>query len=432
MRLRYPGKRRLARPRWNRIIAGLAVILVAAGVAAVLFFRPSGGDKGGGRGGQIAGTVSIATAEEREITATVRLAGSVAATKSATVVAGLAGRVDDVHVALGDEVSAGDEIAHVSVLTDEGQDTGAAYHAYTSPSPSPSPSASPSPTGSARPTTSPSASPSPTGSARPTTTPTGGKSPRPTRTPGGGVQIPTPEFNINIPDISPDITLPSGSTEMTVTAPFDGRITELSIVEGSSVAASTVIATVSGNGLEVRADAAPTQSVQLAKGTGAKALVRPAVPGSASQVDARMSGLAPATDATTGQTPVLLTFTGDDGAFKPGDPVSVDVLLPTGDGIVVPSDAVLYPDGRPAVFVVENRIDPAALGVQLPANLPEGVTIGRVRATPVELGVRAGDEQQVTGVDAGAAVVAVGQSSLIDGARVAILTSPSPATTGTR
>lgn len=420
MRLRKAGERRLVRPRWkwNRIIAALAVILVAAGVAAVLFFRPSADDKGGGRGGQIAGTVAIATAEEREITATVRLAGSVAATESAAVVAGLAGRVDEVHVALGDTVSAGDEIAHVSVLTDEGQDTGAAYHAYTSPPPSPSPSVSPSPT---RP-------------GRPTATPTGGKSPRPTRPPGGGnpVQIPTPEFNINIPDISPDITLPSGATEMTVTAPFDGKITELSIVEGSSVAASTVIATVSGNGLEVRADAAPTQSVQLAKGTGAKALVRPAVPGSAGQVDARLSGLAPATDATTGQTPVVLTFTGDDGAFRPGDPVSVDVLLPTGDGIVVPADAVLYPDGRPAVFVVENQIDPAALGVQLPANLPEGVTIGRVRATPVELGVRASDEQQVTGVDAGAVVVAVGQSNLIDGARVAILTSPSPATTGTR
>lgn len=424
MKFRNSGHRQ-ARPRWGRIVPAVAVLVVAAGVAAVLVFRPAAETQGGRGRGQIAGTVATAIAEVRQITATVRLAGSVAAAEAAAVVAGLAGRVDEVHVALGDEVTAGEAIAHVSALSGAGgQNAGAAYR-LSSPSPSPTPCAS-----SATPCSSPSSSPSVPPTIRQPTSP---QPTRPSRSVGGGGVPPTPGINVpDFPGLSPDITLPSRPTDVTVAAPFDGRVTDLSVVAGSSVSASTVIATVSGDGLEVRADAGPAQAAELAKATGARASVRPAIPGTTTQAAATVSRLAPAANAATGQTPVVLTFTGDASAFKPGDPVTVDVHLPAGEGIVVPADAVVYPDGRPTVFVVQGQLDPASLGVRLPANLPSGVTVGRVRSTPVELGVRAGDEQQVTGVEAGAVVVATGQSNLVDGARVAILASPTPTPMGTR
>jgi len=438
MKLRVPGHHRLPPVRWGRIAPALIVLAVAAGVAAVLLNRPGSEAAGGGGRGQIAGTVATATAETREIAATIRLAGSVAATDSADVLAGLAGRIDDVRVKLGDEVIAGETIAHVSQPKSE--DTEAVFHETLADTAAVSCSSPSAPT--ASPTT-PAPTPSPSPTATPTSSPTRTQQPssRPTKTPAtGGVQIPAPKITIQPritiqPKITmPDITLPSGPTEQTLTAPFDGRVTKLEVVDGSSVSASTVVATVSGHGLEVRADAPPAEATQLTNKTGARATVRPAVPGSSTEIAARMSSLAPAAEAASGQTPVVLTFTADATALKPGDPVSADILLPTGKGVVVPADAVVYPDGNASVFVIDNQIDPQALGLQLPANLPPGIKIGRVTATPVQLGVRAGDDQQVTGVDAGAVVVASGQSSLVDGARVAILdtATPTPSATGTR
>ena len=431
--------------RWRALIPALVVLIVAAGVAFVLLNRPETETSGStGRGAQFGGTVATSVAQTKDVTQAVRLSGTMAATDSAAVVAGLAGKVDQVYVKLGDEVHAGASIAHLASANasatpaaySDGSGrvvdavwTGATIPQCGSPSPTPSTSAPESP-----PPTTPSSTPSASHSARPSATPS--RSRTQTSLPGG---VSVPDITINPPDITvnPNIKLPSGGglTEQTVTAPFAGKITQLTVVEGSPVAAGTVLATVSGDGLEARTAASPAQATQLTGHTGAAATVRSAVPNGPT-ASATVSSIAPTANATTQQTAVVLTMSDGPGQLKPGDPVVVDVGWPSGRGVVVPADAVVYADGKPAVFVVSDPIDPSQLGINLPANLPPGLLVGRVKLTPVELGGRNGDDQAVRkGVTDGAVVVTRGQTNLIDGVRVAILdasTSPSPSTSGTR
>lgn len=440
--------------RLRALIPALVVLAVALAVALVLINRPKTDTSGGtGRGGQFGGTVATSVAETKDVTQAVRLSGTMAATDSAAVVSGLAGKVDQVYVKLGDEVHAGASIAHLANLNASatpaayqgpepaaGSDsvvavawTGATAPTCGSPSPSPSTPPTESPTPSPTPTRTPSAS----HSARPSATPS--RSRTQTSLPGG---VSVPDITVNPPDITvnPNIKLPSGGglTEQTVTAPFAGKITQLTVVEGSPVATGTVLATVSGDGLEARAAASPTQATQLTGHTGATATVRSAVPDGPT-TSATVSAIAPTANATTQQTAVVLTLSDGPGQLKPGDPVVVDVGWPSGRGVVVPADAVIYADGKPAVFVVTDPIDPSKLGINLPANLPPGLLVGRVKLTPVELAGRNGDNQAVSsGVADGAVVVTRGQTNLIDGVRVAILDAsaspgtPSPSTSGTR
>jgi multidrug efflux pump subunit AcrA (membrane-fusion protein) len=446
--------------RWRALVPALVVLAVALGVTVVLLDGPETPTSGNaGRGGQYGGTVATSVARTTNITEAVRLSGTVAATTSAAVVSAMAGKVDKLYVDLGDEVRAGATIAHLAAAGN----TPAAYRppapasgsgtvvaaAWTgeaaptcgSPPPGPgtSPPSSPAPP---RPTAT---SPSPSRPPRPNGTPSRGNT-TPAR-PGGAavpdININPPDININPPDINidpPDIKLPGGGlTEQTVTAPFAGKITALTVVEGSPVSAGTVLVTVSGDGLEARAAASPTQAAQLAGHTGAAATVRSAVPGGAT-TSAVLSSIAPTANAATQQTAVVVNLSDAAGPWKPGDPVVVDVGWPDGKGVVVPPDAVVYADGKPAVFVVTDQIDPTRLGINLPANLPPGLLVGRVKLTPVELGGRNGGSQEVEkGLADGAVVVTRGQTNLIDGVRVAILDSssspspkPSASPTGTR
>ena len=214
---------------------------------------------------------------------------------------------------------------------------------------------------------------------------------------------------------------------MTLTAPFDGQVTQLNVVVGSTVTTGSTVAEVSGSGLEVHANAGPMQIQDIGGHLGASATVALAVPGTPGPLSARLAGVAPTANPTSQQTAVVLAFTSGTGAMQAGEPVTVTVEIPRGQGVVVPSDAVVYPDGTPAVYQVVNAIDPTKLGVSLPANLPAGLLVGVVKLTPVHLGVHSGDEQQVTqGIGAGALVVTQGQTNLVDGVRVAILNSAGP------
>jgi membrane fusion protein (multidrug efflux system) len=406
--------------RFRTLLPALAVLGATIAVAAVLLTAPEPAPSGtAGLGGQFGGTVATSVARTADVTEAVRLTGTMAATETVTLVSALAGRVDEVYVEVGDEVRAGASIAHLETVANApAAYVPAAWRDENTPSGSPSPSPSPSPsTASPAPPPRPSQTPS---RGRPSTTRPGG--------PGPAVTINPPDITINPPDITlpdiklPDIKLPGGGpTEQTVSAPFAGKVTQLAVVEGGAVAAGTVLATVSGDGLEARAAASPAQAARLAGRTGATATVRAAMPDGATS-SATVTSIAPTASATTQQTAVVLSLADGPGRWRPGDPVVVDVGWPAGKGVLVPAEAVVYADGKPAVFRVVNPIDPRQLGIRLPANLPPGLLVGRVALTPVTLGARNGGDRHIRkGIAGGAVVVTRGQTNLVDGVRVAVL-----------
>lgn len=198
--------------------------------------------------------------------------------------------------------------------------------------------------------------------------------------------------------------------QLTVTAPVAGTVAQILVPVGGYAGPNDPVATLAGSTETVTAQASPLQVATLDGKLGATATVSIAVPDPTSSVAATLTAIAPSVDATTQQT--QLTFAAD-GSLQSNAPVTVTVELPQPSAPTVPADAIVNLDGQTGVYVLSDVLNPAALGVKLPAKVPAGTEVGRATFTPITTGITEnGTTQVLTGIAAGATVVTSGQSDL--------------------
>ena len=197
-----------------------------------------------------------------------------------------------------------------------------------------------------------------------------------------------------------------GGPSVAVRAPFAGRVAEVLVVPGQSVAAGTPLArVVRTKPLWVEVALRPEDASRLAQGVSGLTL-RPSA-GQAPVVfrgrEVRLVSRSPEIDRTTGSVTTLFEINSDI-PLRPGAAVEAEVLLPQeATGIVIPSSAVID-DGGVAVVYVQT----------------EGESFIRQE---VQIVGNQGDSVVVEGLPAGARVVTRGGAAI---RRAALLRSGTP------
>jgi len=122
-------------------------------------------------------------------------------------------------------------------------------------------------------------------------------------------------------------------------------------------------------------------------------------------VPGRVQRISPVVDPQTGTVKVTVAVDAGQRDLRPGMFVNVDIIVAThADAIVLPKRALVYAEGQPYLFVIEDKA---------------GDTIARRRAA--KLGVSEDDQVELLeGATAGERVITVGQSTLRDGGIVRI------------
>ncbi len=119
--------------------------------------------------------------------------------------------------------------------------------------------------------------------------------------------------------------------------------------------------------------------------------------------EAEVARVAPVFDSASRQARVELSVPNPDGRLKPGLFVRAEVVLDVqDDAMIVPADALITRDGKPAVFIVADGAETASL-------------------RPVEVGVREGERVQIRGEGLSGRVVVLGQQQLADGSPVLVV-----------
>ena len=198
--------------------------------------------------------------------------------------------------------------------------------------------------------------------------------------------------------------------QLTVTAPVAGTVAQILVPVGGYASPNNPIATFAGSTETVTAQASPLQVTTLDGKIGAHATVSVAVPDPTSQVAATLTAIAPSVDATTQQTQVTFAT---NGSLQSNAPVTITVELTQPSGPTAPVDAIVNVGGQTGLYVLSGVLNPAALGVKLPANVPAGTEVGRATFTPITAGITEGATTQVlSGITAGQTIVTTGQSDL--------------------
>jgi HlyD family secretion protein len=189
-----------------------------------------------------------------------------------------------------------------------------------------------------------------------------------------------------------------------VTAPFDGRVANLTVQVGQRVSRGEVVATLlQDRKLKVEVDVLESDVVDVREGATAQVHV-PAIGGPQDQ-DALFEGhvwaINPQVDDETGTARVTVALPNPNRRLVAG--LHANVRLETGrltDRLVVPDDAVLVRQGRDLVFVVEG---------------------GRAQWTYVEVGARSGNHVAITdGVQPGDTVAVDGHYAFAHDAPVTV------------
>lgn len=208
--------------------------------------------------------------------------------------------------------------------------------------------------------------------------------------------------------------------QLTVRAPADGTVTDITAQVGQTVTPTTPIAEISGSASTVTAVVSPQVAHQLRSADQPKASVRLAVSTGGHTAHGHVSYVAAAADPQTHQTDITIDIHG--GNFAPGDPVHITVDLPLGRQTVVPSQSVVYDGGKAGVYVLTGILDPARIGVTLPASVPRGTRVATVVFTPVTVLAVDGNQTAVDAHLSGESqIVTTGQTSVTDHARVGVL-----------
>ncbi len=182
-----------------------------------------------------------------------------------------------------------------------------------------------------------------------------------------------------------------------IVAPFDGVITERLVKQGQLLEthrAAFVI--VDFSRLQAVLHVPERLSPRLREGQAAR-LSFDALDGLS--IVAEVARVSPRVDRSSGTVPVTILVDNRDGRLRPGLFSRAEVLVDSVDlATLLPRQALLPEEGRMAIFVVAD---------------------GRAELRQIEVGHSEGDLVQVlSGVEPGAEVVVLGQTSLTDGMRV--------------
>ena len=185
-----------------------------------------------------------------------------------------------------------------------------------------------------------------------------------------------------------------------IRSPIDGVVTDRPLYPGEMAAAGTPIVTVMDISQVIAKAHIPQPEAALLK-VGDKATVT--VPGETEPVDAKVTVVSPALDPNSTTVEVWVQAKNPAQRLKPGTSVQVSMVAQTiPDALVIPAAALLTgQDGTTSVMVV---------GAD-----------NRAHQKPVSVGVRQGDQVQITGgLQAGDHVVASGAYGLPDNTQVTV------------
>src|SRR6266576_558805 len=185
-----------------------------------------------------------------------------------------------------------------------------------------------------------------------------------------------------------------------IRSPIDGVVTDRTLYPGEMAAAGTPIVTVMDISQVIAKAHIPQPEAALLK-VGDKATI--AVPGESDPVDAKVTVVSPALDPNSTTVEVWVQAKNPAQRLKPGTSVQVSMVAQTiPDALVIPAAALLTgQDGATSVMVV---------GAD-----------NRAHQKPVSVGVRQGDQVQITeGLQAGDHVVASGAYGLPDNTQVTV------------
>ena len=208
--------------------------------------------------------------------------------------------------------------------------------------------------------------------------------------------------------------------QLTVTTPAGGTIASIAQHVGETAAPNAPLAQLAGSAHVVSAHVSPAAARQLTGHLGAAASVTLAVANPPPATHGHLGFVAPDADPRTQQTSVTLRVAG--GTLRPGEPVTATVTVPLGRRTTVPTGAIAYVDGDPGVYVLTDVLDPARLGITLPATVPDGAQIATARFRRVFVVATVSGRTAIrSGLPSHAQVVTTGQTAIDDGARVAVL-----------
>ena len=185
--------------------------------------------------------------------------------------------------------------------------------------------------------------------------------------------------------------------EGTIVAPFAGTVTSVPAVVGQNVGAGSVLAVEQASQLTLQAPLAQ-QDLALAR-PGEPVTI--SVPGAPATLAGDVAGVSVTGNPSSLSFTVTVTPSSEPAWLLAGESASMEVTTQTfSAAVLVPADSVVSFNGTPQVF-------------ELQAN-------HTVKLASVEPGITDGTTTMVSGLPAGAKVVAVGQTYLANGARVRV------------
>jgi HlyD family secretion protein len=182
-----------------------------------------------------------------------------------------------------------------------------------------------------------------------------------------------------------------------IRSPIDGVVTDRPVYPGETPAAGTPVITVMDTSFVIARAHIPQDQAALLKEGDVATIIAPGN----DDVKGKVTLVSPATDPNSTTVEMWVEAPNKNGVLRPGTSVQLEILVRTvPDAITVPAAAVLKnAEGGSAVMVVGSD--------------------GRAHETPVDVGIRSGDEVQIAkGVNAGETVVATGAYGLPNNTRV--------------
>lgn len=173
-----------------------------------------------------------------------------------------------------------------------------------------------------------------------------------------------------------------------IRAPIDGVISQKLLAIGALAQPATPIVTLVDPAVEIDVDVDASNLGDIQSGQAAT-ITADALPGQT--IKAQVSSIAPTIDPRTHAIRVRLTPTEGAAALKDGLLVKVTLITATHDGaLVVPSNAIVQPNGQPTVFVVTGT-------TAAPVTIKTGLTDGT--NTEITSGLSAGQMIVINGQD---------------------------------
>lgn len=182
-----------------------------------------------------------------------------------------------------------------------------------------------------------------------------------------------------------------------IRAPFAGRVAGKPMQPGTVVSpGQTIVRLIGTSGLYFEGDVPESQVAMVQPGKTATVKID-AIPNQT--FTGKVLALSPVGQDVGRQFRARVQINGDLSAVRPGMFASGDILIRSMSGMVVPASAVVQRDGKSVVFVVDGA---------------------KAHQVEVKVGLRQGNDVQVTGLVNGQMVVVRGQEDLVDGAPVEV------------